>query len=135
MGQGLHWPHQTLLSSREDYWCRRAGCARGTIFYCTTAIGPALLGGTLGCNGGPGVRPLALALLVTGGKLVVNQFEGPFPALGLSLKKVQFHLRQLGCAMAKSKAAAGAEKGETIATLKLPLAFPKESRGAPAARR
>ena len=76
---------------------------------------------------------LAPALLVTGGKLVVNQFEGPFPALGLSLKKVQFHLRQLGCAMAKSKA--DADKGATIATLKLPLAFPKESRGAPAARR
>ena len=73
------------------------------------------------------------SLLMGGGKLVVNQFEGPFPALGLSLKKVQFHLRQLGCAMAKSKA--DADKGATIATLKLPLAFPKESRGAPAARR
>ena len=76
---------------------------------------------------------LALALLVTGGKITADQFAGPPPALGLSLKKVQFHLRQLGCAMAKSKA--DADKGATIATLKLPLAFPKESRGAPAARR
>ena len=76
---------------------------------------------------------LALALLVTGGKITADQFAGPPPALGLSLKKVGFHLRQLGCAMAKSKA--DADKGATIATLKLPLAFPKESRGAPAARR
>ena len=70
---------------------------------------------------------LALALLVTGGKITADQFAGPPPALGLSLKKVQFHLRQLGC---QSKG-----KNPSIATLKLPLAFPKESRGAPAARR
>ena len=39
---------------------------------------------------------LALALLVTGGKMEADQFAGPPPALGLSLKKAGFHLRQLG---------------------------------------
>ena len=52
----------------------------------------------------------------------------PAARLGLSLKKVQFHLRRLGCAMAKNKA--DADKGATIATLSYPLAPPRETAGA-----
>ena len=71
----------------------------------------------------------ALALRVAGGSVGTDAIAAP---LALTTQKCAFYLRELGC---KTESLAGQQtadgKKRRVATLKLPLVFPKPSRGPP----
>ena len=72
---------------------------------------------------------LTLALVLRDGRLPCAALAS---SLSLTEEKCAFYLKQLGCTV-DAKHRAGGEGGR-VAVLKLPLTFPKLSRGAPASR-
>lgn len=74
------------------------------------------------------IHILALALVLRDGRLPCHALAS---SLSLTEEKVAFYLKQLGCTVdAKSRTGSGG--GGRVAVLKLPLTFPKLSRGGPA---
>ena len=77
---------------------------------------------------------LALALTLCEGELAC---EALATALELTAEKCSFYLRQLGCTVSRRRAnapGAGDAPGGRVALLRVPLEFPKLSRGVQQAR-
>ena len=75
---------------------------------------------------------LTLGLMLGRGKLPAASLA---PALGLTEQKTSFYLKQLGCKVDKVRALGdGASERTSVATLTLPIQFPKLNRGGAARR-